>query len=107
MRSRGGQTLIADRKDDDLAARRVHQVRINWVHSSTKCASEIYCPTPTHVQLIKKREKDVSLLTCATCTNDVGGSYWKKKANRGGKKCVPSSRILKLGVVLTRWHWVS
>jgi hypothetical protein len=29
MRSRGGQTLIADRKDDDLAARRVHQVRIN------------------------------------------------------------------------------
>ena len=106
MRSRGGQTLFAAGEDDDLTTRTVHQVHINWVHPSTNCASKIYCPTPTkRVQLIKTRKQEVSFLTCATNTDDARGRYWKRKANRGGKKCVLSCRILNLGVVLTRWCW--
>jgi hypothetical protein len=90
MRLRGGQTLFAAGKDDDLATSTVHEVHINWVHPSTNCPSEIYCPTPTkRVQLIKMRKQEVSLLTCATSTDDACGRYWKRKANRGGRGCVP------------------
>jgi hypothetical protein len=37
--------------------------------------------------LIKMRKQGVSLLTCATSTDDARGRYWKKKANRGEKMC--------------------
>ena len=104
MRSRGGQTLFPAGKDDDLAKRTGQQVHINWVHPSKICPSEIYCPKPTKCfQLIKMRIQEVSLLTCAASTDDARGRYWKRKANRRGRgEGVPSSRILNLGVVLTR-----
>jgi len=86
MRSRGGQTLFPAGKEDDLATRTGHQVHINWVHPSTNCPSEIDCPTPTkRFKLIKMWIQEVSLLTCATSTDDARGRYWKRKANRGGK----------------------